>query len=77
MADDIYNGYFIPKNSTIIGNTWFVIDSDALDDYSFISRAILHDSMRYKEPESFLPERYDDPNVPDPLELGVFGYGRT
>lgn len=24
MADDIYNGYFIPKGSVVVANSWYV-----------------------------------------------------
>lgn len=24
-ADDVYNGYFLPKGSLILGNTWYAI----------------------------------------------------
>ncbi|GJE96466.1 cytochrome P450 [Phanerochaete sordida] len=64
VADDWYDGYFIPAGTIMIGNVW----------------AILHDEERYPDPESFKPERFLtsegalDPTVPDPLE--VFGFGR-
>ncbi|GJE96471.1 cytochrome P450 [Phanerochaete sordida] len=64
VADDWYDGYFIPAGTVVIGNVW----------------AILHDEERYPDPESFKPERFLtsegalDPTVPDPLE--VFGFGR-
>lgn len=40
--DDWYNGYFIPKGSTIMANWW----------------AIHYDPEVYPEPEKFLPERW-------------------
>ncbi|KAF8880684.1 cytochrome P450 [Infundibulicybe gibba] len=40
--DDEYDGYFIPKGSIVIGNTW----------------AILHDPEEFPQPEKFRPERY-------------------
>ncbi|KAF7350121.1 Cytochrome P450 [Mycena venus] len=63
-VEDEYQGYRIPANSIVIGNTW----------------AILHDETVYPEPYTFRPERFllDDgspnPAVPDP-EV-AFGYGR-
>lgn len=64
LADDWYEGYFIPAGSIVIGNTW----------------AVLNDAERYPDPEPFKPERFLtadgqlDSQVPDPVE--VFGYGR-
>lgn len=40
--DDVYNGYAIPKNSTVIGNVW----------------AIHTDPERYPNPFAFDPERF-------------------
>ncbi|CAL1701205.1 unnamed protein product [Somion occarium] len=62
--DDEYNGFFIPKNTTVIANAW----------------AMLHDPDDYPEPERFVPERFMkdgrlDPNVRSPLSI-AFGFGR-
>ncbi|KAF8880683.1 cytochrome P450 [Infundibulicybe gibba] len=63
--DDEYDGYFIPKGSVIIGNTW----------------AILHDPEEFPQPEQFRPERYlnadGSPNLErrDP-QAALFGFGR-
>jgi len=63
--DDMFRGYFIPKGSLVIGNTW----------------SVLHDPVQYPDPEQFKPERFltDDGkldlNVQDPM-LAAFGYGR-
>ncbi|KAF8883970.1 cytochrome P450 [Infundibulicybe gibba] len=63
-ADDEYDGYFIPKGSTIIGNTW----------------SILHNPETYDEPLEFRPERFLKDGEIDPRVWGaeaiVFGYGR-
>jgi cytochrome P450 len=40
--DDYYNGYFIPKGSTILGNLWAVSSISPLYHYSFISIRLLH-----------------------------------
>ncbi|KAI0033056.1 cytochrome P450 [Vararia minispora EC-137] len=67
IQDDIYNGYFIPVGSTVIGNVW----------------AILHDPSTYPSPSSFLPEHFihqsqggllpdKAPDFPD----AAFGFGR-
>nr|VWO97107.1 N/A [Ganoderma boninense] len=60
-----YDGYFIPKGTILLGNSW----------------VCLHDPETYPEPDRFNPERYldvdggSDPNAPDPGRF-VFGYGR-
>ncbi|KAG9092234.1 hypothetical protein FS749_015902 [Ceratobasidium sp. UAMH 11750] len=55
--DDVYQGYRIPKGAIVIGNIW----------------AINHNPDVYKDPDSFNPDRYLDPNVPPPP---TFGFGR-
>ncbi|KAK7046397.1 cytochrome P450 [Favolaschia claudopus] len=63
-VEDEYQGYRIPANSIVVGNTW----------------AILHDETVYPDPYAFNPERFlrEDgtlnPEVPSPDE--AFGYGR-
>jgi len=64
MRDDVYNGMFIPKGSTIIPNTWLC----------------LHDENDFPEPNEFRPERFTDgyklfKDIPDPRNF-AFGYGR-
>ncbi|KAH9952752.1 cytochrome P450 [Russula dissimulans] len=61
--DDIYEGFFIPKGSLVIGNAW----------------AILHDPVRYPEPDSFKPERFLDPDGTlhdDPVLATAYGFGK-
>ncbi|KAI0693302.1 cytochrome P450 [Cerioporus squamosus] len=64
-TEDIeYRGYFIPKGTTFMANTW----------------ACMHDPEVYAEPHRFLPDRFMrdgklDPDVRDPEDF-VFGYGR-
>ncbi|KAF5327252.1 hypothetical protein D9619_004581 [Psilocybe cf. subviscida] len=62
--DDIYEGYFIPKGSIVLGNSW----------------PILHDERVFKDPEEYRPERYLkdgqlDLSVRQP-EVSAFGFGR-
>ncbi|KAJ8480991.1 hypothetical protein ONZ45_g15457 [Pleurotus djamor] len=62
--DDEYDGYYIPKGSIIIGNTW----------------TLLNDAAIYPDPERFNPDRFIvdgriDVNIPDPRDI-AFGYGR-
>ncbi|KAK0224000.1 cytochrome P450 [Armillaria fumosa] len=64
MRDDVYNGMFIPKGSTIIPNSWLC----------------LHDENDFPEPNEFRPERFTDghklfKDIPDPRNF-AFGYGR-
>ncbi|KAF7761211.1 hypothetical protein Agabi119p4_10620 [Agaricus bisporus var. burnettii] len=61
---DEYNGYYIPKDTYIIGNAW----------------TILHDPELYKDPFIYNPERFLkngelDPSVRDPT-IATFGFGR-
>ncbi|CAL1703516.1 unnamed protein product [Somion occarium] len=64
-ADDEYRGYHIPKGTIVIGNAW----------------SILHDTSAYPDPESFMPERFLNPdgslnaNIRDP-QVACFGFGR-
>ncbi|KAI0315374.1 CyP450 monooxygenase [Amylostereum chailletii] len=55
--DDVYEGYFIPEGSVILGNIW----------------AILHDEVAFPEPEKFKPERYLDPETKSPDAVFGFG----
>ncbi|KAF9044304.1 cytochrome P450 [Panaeolus papilionaceus] len=62
--DDEYRGYFIPKGTIVMGNSW----------------AILHDPEIFDDPEEFIPERFLkdgklDPSVRDP-STAAFGFGR-
>ncbi|KAI0754716.1 cytochrome P450 98A3 [Daedaleopsis nitida] len=62
--EDEYNGYYIPKDATVLVNIW----------------AISNDPRIYPEPDRFIPDRYlkdgnFDPNVRDPATI-VFGFGR-
>ncbi|KAF8874760.1 cytochrome P450 [Infundibulicybe gibba] len=63
-CDDEYDGYFIPKGTLVMGNTW----------------SILHDPEIYDQPLEFKPERFlkdgkIDPSVPG-AEAAAFGFGR-
>ncbi|KAE9394855.1 cytochrome P450, partial [Gymnopus androsaceus JB14] len=63
--EDIYNGYRIPKNATVMANVW----------------AILHDGTKFPDPYTFNPDRYIcaadgrlNLHVMDPTS--GFGFGR-
>jgi len=61
--DDVYNGYFIPKDTIIISNAW----------------SMFRDANLYHDPESFIPERYlpgyGKTVERDPTTI-LFGFGR-
>ncbi|OCH92747.1 cytochrome P450 [Obba rivulosa] len=60
-ADDVYEGMFIPKGSTVFGNL----------------AGIMHDPVMFPEPDTFRPERFletADPRLQN-FEL-PFGFGR-
>ncbi|KAF7374540.1 O-methylsterigmatocystin oxidoreductase [Mycena sanguinolenta] len=61
-ADDVYNGYFIPKGTTVISNIW----------------AMTRDESIYPEPERFNPDRFFtvDGKLNDDNTVLAFGFGR-
>ncbi|KIM82727.1 hypothetical protein PILCRDRAFT_88402 [Piloderma croceum F 1598] len=61
--DEEYDGFFIPKGTNVMGNTW----------------SILHNPDVYPEPEKFRPQRFltDGKLNPDIRDsVAAFGYGR-
>jgi len=60
IADDVYNGMFIPKGTIVSPNVWAM--SRDMRDYA-------------PDPEVFRPERYLEANLRDPSQF-VFGFGR-
>jgi len=60
--DDVYEGYFIPKGSTIVANSW----------------AMSRNSHRYPDPEVFRPERFltNEGTLSEDDVRWVFGWGR-
>ncbi|KAF9475161.1 cytochrome P450-like protein [Pholiota conissans] len=62
MSDDVYNGYYIPKGTTIIPNVW----------------AMTRDPTRYEDPETFNPSRFLDENnrLNNGTMTYVFGFGQ-
>lgn len=65
VSDDIYQGYFIPKGSVVIGNVW----------------AMLNDEAKYPNPRVFNPERFldADGDLTDDTDVRAilaFGFGR-
>ncbi len=81
LADDDYNGYFIPAGSTVIANIWQVVQlkQHVICTHDYL-RAFARDTRVYADPEAFNPDRFlkdglINPEVLDPSEF-VFGYGR-
>ncbi|GLB38581.1 LOW QUALITY PROTEIN: putative cytochrome p450 [Lyophyllum shimeji] len=62
LEDDVYNGMFIPKGSTVIANT----------------RSMTLDERVYKDPFKFDPERFEPALAGrgEPFPTGPFGFGR-
>ena len=80
--DDEYNGFYIPKGTIVMGNTWLVSSTTySISVLNFLfNRSILHDRKAFNNPQEFQPERYLkdgklNPDVRDP-DCAVFGYGR-
>ena len=88
--DDVYEGYFIPKGSLVLTNSWFVPKyTPALVRLMVEDRAILHDPTAYPDPGTFDPGRFlrprdgakDEfdvelnPDILDPA-VAAFGFGR-
>ncbi|KAF7346403.1 Cytochrome p450 [Mycena sanguinolenta] len=61
-GDDMHEGYFIPKGTTVISNIW----------------AMTRDESIYSEPERFNPERFftADGKLNDDDTILAFGFGR-
>lgn len=64
VEDDTYNGYFIPKGTSVIGNLY----------------AMCRNPREYPDPDRFMPERFmsDQKSPPYPNNRGhhAFGWGR-
>lgn len=80
MEDDIYDGKFIPKGTTIITNTryaLFLMLSSWLLKITFQSRMAKDDTL-YKSPDMFYPERFlpQPEGYGEPVFQGTFGFGR-
>ncbi|OAX32691.1 cytochrome P450, partial [Rhizopogon vinicolor AM-OR11-026] len=62
VNDDVYDGYLIPKGTTILTNIW----------------AMMHDPAKYPAPFEFKPERFFTPSgdLNGDLVTPVWGWGR-
>ncbi len=85
VADDEFRGYFIPAETMLIPNTWYVaprtltLDSGQRAEHLAV-RACMHDPEVYEDPHVFRPERFIrdgklDLSGRDPAPF-IFGYGR-
>lgn len=78
---DEYNGYYIPKGTIIIGNSWWVRLPPLAQSFIQVPlRSILHDPEIYKDPFAYNPDRFlkdgeIDRTVQDP-KVAAFGFGR-
>jgi cytochrome P450 len=77
--DDVHEGYFIPKDSTVIANLWCVYCDNMFNiskKADFFNRGMARDSRQYRNPDAFDPSRFmgDKPEL-DPRSY-VFGFGR-
>ncbi|KAI0315784.1 cytochrome P450 [Amylostereum chailletii] len=62
MKSDMFQGHLIPEGTIMVYNTW----------------AIMHDPKTYQNPDSFIPERFLNPDgtLNDDDVQAVFGYSR-
>ncbi|KXN87205.1 O-methylsterigmatocystin oxidoreductase [Leucoagaricus sp. SymC.cos] len=82
--DDEYRGYFIPKGSIVVGNTWCGCPLRQPSAITKSERGIMHDEKTFPEPSKFDPTRFltpdgrlkKDKSIPDPEMDATFGFGR-
>ncbi|KIJ23555.1 hypothetical protein M422DRAFT_195788, partial [Sphaerobolus stellatus SS14] len=59
--DDVIEGYFIPKGAIICGNTWSILQDEAVFG---------------PDTDKFMPERFLQVGIRSPGNTGAFGFGR-
>jgi cytochrome P450 len=80
--DDEYNGYRIPKGSTVLPNVWYETHDNIFFPPVKLTpvRAILHDEHAYPDPLEFHPERFEDQEKNRLAGINeypsAFGFGR-
>lgn len=76
--DDLYNGYFLEKDSLILVNIWCAQSSTAVSLGLHVPEQVYPDALTFK-PERFLKSDEGtlvlNPDVLDPADV-VFGFGR-
>lgn len=83
VADDVYEGYFLPKGAMVIPNVWCAFRFCSYVDLwsSLPHRAMMKDPSVYPDADVFRPERFlnEDGSINttmrDPFTV-VFGFGR-
>ena len=79
-ADDIHDGYFIPKGAIVFQNLWFVIYCLIFlahgPGFAIGVRLMSHDPEVYKNPMEFAPMRFLGPNAEQDVREYCFGFGR-
>ena len=76
--DDVYKGYFIPKDTIVFSNSWYAVTAFSIHPFSLsLSRAVAYEPNEKYDPHKFFPDRFLDKtqNVVDPHSY-YFGYGR-
>jgi hypothetical protein len=80
IEDDVYDGMFIPKDSTIIFNLRYEIFLKYASDGAYLNeRGMSLDERVYHDPRAFVPERYFPKSKggnSEPFFHAAFGYGR-
>jgi hypothetical protein len=79
-ADDVHDGYFIPKGAIVFQNLWFVICCLIFlahgPGFAIGVRLMSHDPEVYKNPMEFAPMRFLGPNPEQDVREYCFGFGR-
>ena len=77
-ADDVFDGFFIPKGTVVLPNVWYATFVWPFCGwYNLLNRAIAFEPNPLYDPEQFIPERFLDEKVKtvDPATW-AFGFGR-